>query len=93
LSAHLDLLLGEQRRAGWRCEQVFVLVDAAGADQFPKGTARRILAHILDVNLRGARLAGAFAAEAGEFIGALSDVTARRRTTSQAVISLKPGNG
>src|ERR1035441_239349 len=71
-------------------EQVFVLVDAAGADQLPEILRDEFLAHILDVNFRSARLAG-LRFEAGEFIGALPDIAANGDHFA-AVILLEPGN-
>ena len=90
LERHLDLLLGEQRAGDGGAEQVLVLVDAAGADQLPEVLRDEFLAHILDVDFRSARFAGLLF-EAGEFVGALSDIAAHGHHFA-AVVFLEPRN-
>jgi hypothetical protein len=54
---HFHLLLRQQRPRDGSAQQILVLVDAARAHQLPQVLADELLAHVFDVDFRGARLA------------------------------------
>src|SRR5262249_47504395 len=84
----LHLLLCQQRPGDGGSEEIFVLVDAAGADELPEILRDKLLAHIFDIDFSGASLASLFF-EAGEFIAALSDIAANSDDFA-AVVFLQP---
>ena len=86
----LDLFHGEQRAGDGSAEQVLMLVDAAGADKFPKVLGDELLAQVLDMDVAGAGFAGLFL-EAGELIAALADIAAHGDDFA-AVVLLEPRN-
>ncbi len=85
-----DLLLREERPRDRGAQQILVLVDPACPYQLPQVFGDELLAHVLDVDFRGACLQG-FLFEAGKLVGALADIAANGDHLA-AVIFLKPGN-
>ncbi len=87
---HFHLLLRQQRTRDGGAQQVFVLVDAAGADHLPEIVLDELLAHVGDVDFARAGLARLLF-ETAQLIAALPDIAADRDHLA-AVILFEPGN-